>query len=245
MAKNSIADGATLRALRPMTTHREIWADTYIGSSQQLIEAGVVRPGQFPGDPGIGKCSVTFSPGGVQAQKGQRTSDGQGSRTIRRVGADRFRVFVRVSQAEREKRRDAWQTRQIALHAASSAHAQAKEEARRAAVEVAAFESSGRQFAERQAKVFWACFTAIFPTQANQMPSGSGYRFSASQLGQFEQRAQALRQEIADAQPLFDRATRLRTVTEARAKAAKVDMGLQRFLASVVAPGASQFQAEG
>ena len=245
MAVNSIADGATLRPLRPMTTHQEIWCDNHIGSAQQLIEAGVVRPGQFPGDPGVGKCSVTFSPDGMPAQKGQRTADRPGARTIRRVGADRFRVSVRVSEAERQKRDQAWQTRQIALRAASNAHAQAKEEARRSAAEVASFAKTGRQYAESEAHTFWACFTGFFHLHAQQRPSGDGYRFSATQLKEFEQLAQALRRKIADAQPLFDRETRMRTVNEARAKAAKVDMGLQRFLASVVAPSAPQQKAEG
>lgn len=77
--------------------------NAYRGSAQDLIAAGVVRPDQLPGSPGLPATCVTF-------YKGQRVGkgDSRGARDehylqIRREGKG-FCVHVGVSPEERERR---------------------------------------------------------------------------------------------------------------------------------------------
>lgn len=74
------------------TTHYDIWR----GSRESLVAGGFVLPGQFPGDPGVGKSVVRIRPNSAVGINYPAHRSG----VIRKVRADEFLVFTVVSEAE-------------------------------------------------------------------------------------------------------------------------------------------------
>lgn len=84
--------------------------DEYLGSAADLVAAGLVRSGHFPGMPGMRKVCVTVYadgslPNGLLNANMPRSRE-PGACAIYRAGASAFRVRCRVSAEEEERRRE-------------------------------------------------------------------------------------------------------------------------------------------
>jgi len=79
------------------------WWDTYTGTAEALIEAGLVRADQLPGLPGVNKTMRTFAPDGRDARKGQNFRGFPGAMQIIKKGR-RFVVNIAVGEDEHERR---------------------------------------------------------------------------------------------------------------------------------------------
>lgn len=80
------------------------WWDEYVGTADDIVAAGLVRPHELPGVGGNGRCMMTFNPDGSRVSRGcSRSSDKEGYRQIRKAG-DRITVLRWVSQTEGEAR---------------------------------------------------------------------------------------------------------------------------------------------
>lgn len=91
-----------------VTLERLIWTDMYQGTSDSLINAGLVHATQFPGAEGLGKTITKFLPDGSPAPRGCKLSRlGAGSKSIRRATSRIFNLFVVIDQAEAKRRGDA------------------------------------------------------------------------------------------------------------------------------------------
>lgn len=87
--------------------HRANSHDVYKGSMGSLIAANLAVFSQFPGQPGCGKVRTTFDRDGQRAIKGSNAANHEGARTVLAAG-NQFEVWIRVSDAEEEKRRARW-----------------------------------------------------------------------------------------------------------------------------------------
>lgn len=233
-ADGAIAQSAAANAqlpkapsVREVKHERLICFDLYKGTKEALVAADIVADGRFPGDPGRGKASCSYDGDGTPCRAGCRE---RAAITIRRYGKT-FRVWVSIDEEEEKRRREAsalateWRKKAV----------EADAEAKREADKLAELPSTGEEFACRAADLFWASFHIFFNAHCRPEPGDSGYRFNAADSADFLNIAQRLYSEIEGAEPRFDGARRMRKVTEARAKAAKVDMPLQRLLSSAMA----------
>lgn len=78
--------------------------DLFRGTSNMLIASGLMQPGMFPGDDGLGKMAATFRPRGVAPAKGKFAWTMPGHLTVKRYGAAEFQVWLRVDAQERDRR---------------------------------------------------------------------------------------------------------------------------------------------
>lgn len=230
MANPSIADGAA-RTTQPMKVVRQIWTDDYIGTAADLVAAGIVKPGQFPGDPGRGKVRVTYY---ADASKVKVL-------VVQRVGKERFCAGVYVAADEVQRRLAEWHGERKAAAAQagprkpSPAEAEAEAEVQRAAAELADEPATKKEFARRAADAYWAGYHVFYSNYSGTAKGDSGYTFSAADRERFSAMAHRLYWEIRSSKPRLDHAHRMKKLTEARAKAAKVNTPLQRLLAEAIA----------
>lgn len=90
-----------------VTVYRDMWThDEYVGSGQALAALGLVRPGELPGAPGMGRVMVSIDPSGARISQGCSGCRRPGSRIIFRRGCDRFAVEDWVSAEVSAARRD-------------------------------------------------------------------------------------------------------------------------------------------
>jgi len=80
--------------------HRAWPADVYRGTKTELIAAGLLADGMFPGDPGMPQVSVTYRPEGTKYE-GWRTP---GVCMVSRSGAGSYRVMIMWPAEERRRR---------------------------------------------------------------------------------------------------------------------------------------------
>ncbi len=102
------------------------WGDSYTGTALSLVAAGLVRHGQFPGQPGMRKTIVTILPDG-SLPKGAPTANcpearEPGAISIYKKSKTTFEVHVILPNAEQERRRDGhsraereWENRMMSL----------------------------------------------------------------------------------------------------------------------------------
>lgn len=94
---------AEANATRALLKSRYRHSDGYVGTAEQLCACGLVRPDQFPGQPGRGKVRATyFVADGQPAPHG--TSMFELTYTVQQVSARRFSVYVSVSDQEAKRR---------------------------------------------------------------------------------------------------------------------------------------------
>lgn len=211
-----------------LKVHRCPYLDEYIGTADQLIEAGILQAGQFPGDPGRGKTMVSYTADGQAAARG--SCKGAGYRQVRRVSRTMFNVTVRVDEAETKRRHD--EDREQRENAKLSADA--RTELQREMGRLKELPATPQEYAKDAADLFWIGVNTFFRAHCGKVPHESGYRFSASDAEKFAELARTLYWAIReDGTPKFDPAFRLRNVTKARANAAKTDLPLQRMLRSL------------
>ncbi len=75
------------------------WADTYTGTAQALILAGVIEERQLPGMPGCGRCTTTFDTRGEICTRGSLLWKQEGFKVVRKYGK---KITVRCG-ASKEK----------------------------------------------------------------------------------------------------------------------------------------------
>lgn len=81
-----------------------IYFDTYTGTAEALIAAGLLRADQFPGGPGVNKVTRSFLPDGSEIRKGQNFRLEPGVLRITKRGR-RFTLEVNVSEEEWQHRK--------------------------------------------------------------------------------------------------------------------------------------------
>ncbi len=87
--------------------------DTYTGTADALIAAGLIHAEQLPGGPGVNKMMRTFRPEGGEIRKGESSRYVPGARRIVKRGR-RYAVEVTVDFPERERRMAEWDARREA-----------------------------------------------------------------------------------------------------------------------------------
>lgn len=96
--------------------HEEPWNDVYTGSAENLISAGLVMPGQFPGLPGMRKLCVSIRADGrlvdLPTNSPIKEGMGEGSKRVVRVGK-KFHVKVHISDAEYSRRHSKYQVEEF------------------------------------------------------------------------------------------------------------------------------------
>lgn len=84
--------------------HEEEWGDVYVGSLDALVAMGLARQDQFPGQPGRAKTVARYQ-GDREIPKGtRRWIEDETYLQIFRDGVRRFRLFVGIDDAERDRR---------------------------------------------------------------------------------------------------------------------------------------------
>ena len=101
-------------------TERKTWTDDFIGTREQLIEAGLARPGEFPGDPGRNKTVTSYRSDGTYKPHCRGSGIDDGGRRISLEGKSKFRVAVHLSREERMRRSEAAVCRESAAANAQS-----------------------------------------------------------------------------------------------------------------------------
>jgi hypothetical protein len=83
--------------------------DEYVGSEGALAAAGLVRPDQLPGKPGMRKVRVTILPDGTLPIGGRTASTGRaaGIRWIERANRSAYSVSIRVTEEVGTRRLEA------------------------------------------------------------------------------------------------------------------------------------------
>jgi hypothetical protein len=89
-----------------------IWSDDYLGTAEALAAAGLIQPGQLPGQPGMRKSIVTILPDGSVPRgpsktKGPGVND-PGAKRILRAAKGAYLVSVLVESHERARRHEAY-----------------------------------------------------------------------------------------------------------------------------------------
>ncbi|WP_310627730.1 hypothetical protein [Limnohabitans sp.] len=97
----------TLSPWPGVVLYRAISHDVYKGSMGALIAANLTVFSQFPGQSGCGKVRTTFDRDGQRVIKGSNAANHEGARTVLAAG-NQFEIWIRVSDAEREKRHARW-----------------------------------------------------------------------------------------------------------------------------------------
>lgn len=157
---------------------RDSWGDTYIASKAALIAAGRAQDGQFPGDPGRGSTSCSYTENGEPVRRGRAAREKVLS--ITRYGK-LFKVWVAVDKQEGERRRaaeaQAAEWREKAVEWRKKA-AEADAEIKREADKLAELPATGEDYAERAAQLFWASFHVFWNRYGGSKPDASGYSFT-------------------------------------------------------------------
>lgn len=239
------AHSTTAQALKIGETLRY---DQYRGTASELIAAGLVKPGQFPGDPGQSQTVVALD------MNGDRVGRGRHNRTTLRIehaGGGRFTVLIVVSQEEQRRRCAAAASEKTIRRDADQA-TERMEKAEAAVVEareaLSRHPTSAAEYCRRAADILWM---GVNMMHSEYIPDGfhdSGYRFNNATKEKILRMSRALYWLIrngADDEDgvcnvLFSREHREKRLNEALIKAAKVDRRLQKLIADV-----SQMSASG
>lgn len=204
---------------------QDSWGDTYTASKAALIAAGCAQDGQFPGDPGRGSTSCSYTENGEPVRRGRAVREKVLS--ITRYGK-LFKVWAAVDKQERERRRAAEVQAAEWRKKAAEADAEIKSEADK----LAELPATGEDYAERAAQLFWASFHVFWNRYGGSKPDASGYSFTPEDREIILALADRMYWELHEAQPRFDGQARMRKLTEARVRAAKADYPLQRLIDS-------------
>lgn len=85
---------------------KQSWGDEYEGTAIALVNAGLVRFDQLPGQPGMRKTTVTILPDGTLPSGSKATSRDPGAKRIVRASKNTFNVTVFIDTAEWRRRHD-------------------------------------------------------------------------------------------------------------------------------------------
>jgi hypothetical protein len=208
-----------------LKVRRHPYWDEYIGTADQLIEAGILQAGQFPGDPGRGKTMVSYTADGQPRVRG--CDKGAGYCQVRRVSRTMFNVTIRVDKEEAKRRQDEERERRDNAKVSADAQAELKRQMER----LKELPETPAQYAKRAADLFWMGYEAFHRAHCGDSPHESGYSFSARDAEDFAELARTLYWAIREAEaPKFNAQYRHRHVMAAQVKSAKADLPLQRLL---------------
>ena len=85
-----------------LRTRGDLWCDFYTGTRAQLLDAGVVPDGMFPGDTGMPQSCATIWPMDAVAGAADRYS--AGTLSITRLLSGRFTAALTVAKQEQQRR---------------------------------------------------------------------------------------------------------------------------------------------
>lgn len=98
----------SLNAGAGVTKRERLWCDEYVGTAEALVTAGLVKPGQFPGQPGMRRTRVTILPDGTPlsgaptvVHKARRDI---GAKVIERASRSTFSVLFFIDDEEHGRR---------------------------------------------------------------------------------------------------------------------------------------------
>ncbi|MEJ7804323.1 MAG: hypothetical protein WKG03_00160 [Telluria sp.] len=91
-------------AVRPRPAY--VTGDRYIGTADALVEVGLVRRDQLPGQPGMGKCRVTILANGTVSRKNLGMCE-PGAKVIEKASKSTYSISITVTNEERERREKA------------------------------------------------------------------------------------------------------------------------------------------
>ena len=83
------------------------WSDSFIGSGDALVAAGIVREEQLPRPGRARSTSIRWRADGTIASQGSYEHGQPGSISISRQGKNRFTVHIGISLEEKQRRRQA------------------------------------------------------------------------------------------------------------------------------------------
>lgn len=119
------------KLIAPGVRVTEYWSiNEYYGSAEALVAAGLVRSTQFPGQPGMAKCCVTFY-GEERLGRGKQCNRDEKYLSIQTAGK-KFRVAQGVSGEVQDERRSAEDAERDAQQEVERVAAEAKAAAERA-----------------------------------------------------------------------------------------------------------------
>jgi hypothetical protein len=153
-----------------VTVNHYVGGNAYRGSSADLVAAGIVPEGRFPGLPGMQKIRLRVLPDGTIPNKlpnaNYDRSEPPGTRLITKMGKDRFWVMVTIDELASESRREA------SLHARQAWEARMAAMPRPPRIDGALRAVSDRAAAERRAQLRVVWSKPRFVPGFNPMPPG-------------------------------------------------------------------------
>jgi hypothetical protein len=178
--------------------------DVYRGTREELIGAGLIRVGMFPGDPGRNKIAQTYRlPHRV---------------CVTRRSRSKFDVHIEVDAHEYARRIEAEQRDQAAR--AAAAEAQRKRET------LPVHADDYRRHMRRCASVLASGL------ERSLLEDGAGFRFDDASRDRIEEALYDLRAALEEGRIVFDRQERAQRLLAIQGEHAKADAVLQAFLAT-------------
>lgn len=187
--------------------HSYSHSDYYLGTRDQLIAAGLVTDGMFPGDPGRNKVSQKHAgPPVISIAKRSRTT---------------FEVRVNMDDDEANRR----QEREAARQALALADGRRRAE----------LDALPKSAAGYRGRVL-ALFVDLMEFSIDHAKrAGVGYHFDADAMDEFESALSDAVAALRNGRVLFDSAARQQRLAEIQREAANIDGGFQTFMAGIAA----------
>jgi len=227
MATTSIAESKTAECLGRLERRSWSRADEFTGSKADLIGAGLVRDGQFPGDPGRGSTMVTYD--AQHRPVGRGNNRNAAGYQIRRASRQQFSVAIYVEPEERARRQQTLDQE----HQVKWEREKAARETQKASEHLAAMSCTAKQHAKKCADDFWMLFCTFLNMHCASEFGTAGYRFDDELIDELRSMGSDLFYEIKRSTLLSDYPNRAKRLEEARAQEAKLDGSLQQFLGAL------------
>lgn len=203
--------------------HLGLW-DTYSGTAEDLIAAGVVRLDQVPGQPGRPKTAATYYAGEPIAKRGA-PCDEQYLHIYRR-SARRFDVIVGLSENEKQRRRES--------KARAEELRRSREVQARAEFELFCMPHTHEDYRSQAIKELRNAIK-LFCTQQMGPREWNGFRYDEDAIGDFNVAAEDLVEILEQGTTLFCKERHAARIAAIKGKTARADAPLQRFLATAQA----------
>jgi hypothetical protein len=171
------------------------WGDAFTGSPEDIVAAGLVKLEHLPGQPGMGKTSVTLYEGSP-VRKGTSHPRDDRYRHILRLNAKKFRVKVGMSVSESERRREASEKQEQTARDTR----EAKEQANRS---LESMLTDSDQFQERSVLEL-QLYLRLFRGHCMEPSEFHGFFFDDATIRRFNMLFESLIELIANGRIVFD-----------------------------------------